>query len=315
MVFDWKEAAEALRASYVLAARSEMFPPRTIARGEGLWLRTLSGIAPDGGLMGAKLISASVKTKTASYLISLFDQHSTELQALMDGNAITGFRTAATSALAADVLAPAGSLRVAVIGSGFEAKTHLRALASLRSLERAVVFSPNPTSRTRFVAELSDLGVPIEASESARSAVENADLILCAARSRDESPTVRGAWLRSGMTVVSIGSTLPEQRELDSEVIRRADVIVADMPNEVSHDTGDLLAAKADGVEFADKLIGLHELFSGARKGRLSKEQITLYKSVGAAIQDITVAAICLRRARAAGVGTPLPVTIAPVTK
>jgi len=315
LVFDWAEAAQALRLAYGRAADGQMFPSRTMARGDGLWLRTLSGIAPDGSVMGAKLIAASMKAKAVSYLIPLFDQSTTALSALIDGNAITGFRTAATSAVAADFLVPPGPLRVAAIGSGFEAKAHIRALQSLRPLERVVVFSPRASSRAGFIAALADLSISIEQANSAAEAVEGANLILCAARSRDESPTLRGEWLTPGSSIISIGSTLPEQRELDSEAIRRADLIVADMPMEVANDTGDMLAAKADGVSFADKLIGLDQLITGSRKGRTHPNQILIYKSVGGALQDLTVAAMCVQRAKSAGIGTRLPVSITPVGK
>lgn len=100
--FGWTEAVTALRAAYSTPPDEARFPPRTLARGEGLWLRTLSGVPGDGAPMGAKLIAASPRGRRASYLIPLFDQDTVELLALLDGNAITGFRTAATSALAAD---------------------------------------------------------------------------------------------------------------------------------------------------------------------------------------------------------------------
>ncbi|TWB25989.1 ornithine cyclodeaminase family protein [Nitrospirillum viridazoti] len=314
-VFDWRAAADALRAAYAMPAQPEMFPPRIMARGPGLWLRTLSGIAPDGGLLGAKLITANIHQGIASYLIPLLDQGTAELVALLDGNSITGFRTAATSAMAADALAPAGPLRVAVIGSGFEAKNHVRALAALRPLSQVTVFSPSPDSRARFTAELADLGVPLRDVDSARATLDGANVVICAARSRDESPTLLGDWLLPGMTVISIGSTLPEQRELDPEAIRRADLIVADMVDEVAHDTGDMIAAVQAGVGWGDKLVALADVVGGRHPARTSPDQILLYKSVGAAIQDLTVAALCAGRARQSGIGTVLPVSIAPVRK
>lgn len=313
--FDWAAGARALRDAYGQAATDAMFPPRTMARGDGLWLRTLSGIMPDGGVMGAKLIAASPRAGAASYLVPLFDQETMALTALLDGNSITGFRTAATSAMAADELAESGALRVAVIGSGFEAKTHLRALAAVRRLAGVAVYSPRAESRARFAAELADLAVEVVQAGSAGAAVADANLILCAARSRDETPTIDGSWLRPGMTVVSIGSTLPEQREIDPQSIARADLIVADMAEEVAHDTGDMIAASAAGIAFADKLVSLADVISGRHPGRTDAAQVIIYKSVGAALQDLAVAALCAERARAAGLGTPLPVTIAPVRK
>ncbi|MEV5845828.1 ornithine cyclodeaminase family protein [Streptomyces sp. NPDC051985] len=311
--FGWPEAVAALRAAYSTPPDEARFPPRTMARGEGLWLRTLSGVPGDGAPMGAKLIAASPRGRRASYLIPLFDQATVELLALLDGNAITGFRTAATSALAADALAPAGPLKVGVIGSGFEAQHHVRALAAIRPLSSVTVFSPDPASRTRCTDRLADLDVPLHTADSAEAAVEDATLVLCAARSRGERPTLRQ--VPAGATVVSIGSTLPEQRELGAEAIERADLIVADQVHEVAHETGDLIAAKEAGVDFAGKLVPLADVISGRIPGRSDPDATVVYKSVGSAVQDLAVAAMCVRRAAELSLGTELPVTVTPVAK
>lgn len=107
-VFDWRGAIETLRAAYSVPDDAARFPGRTMARGDFGWLRILGGVPAGSGLMGAKLIAASPTDRRAAYLIPLFDQRTAELVALLDGNSVTGFRTAATSALAADVLAPDG---------------------------------------------------------------------------------------------------------------------------------------------------------------------------------------------------------------
>jgi len=226
--FDWAEASAALRRAYSTKSTPGQFPPRSMARHDGCWLRVLSGIEPEAGVLGIKVIAASMKAGAASYLIPLYDIGTMALMCLMDANAITGFRTAATTALALDTLANPDARRVAVIGSGFEAKMHVRALAAIRPLDLVTVYSPNPQSRARFIEELSDLGIPLAAADSAEGAVADADIILCAARSRDETPTLRGAWLKPGMTIASIGSTLQEQREVDPDTIAAAALIVAD---------------------------------------------------------------------------------------
>lgn len=313
--FDWSAAIAALRDAYAVEVSDAQFPPRSMARGDGLWLRTLSGVMPGQKYLGAKMVAASPRNTCASYLVPLFDGATMALDALMDAASITGLRTAATSALAARQLLLAAEPRVAVIGSGFEAYTHLEALAQSGPIGAVEVFSPRETSRAAFCAAMAGKGIAVTQAESAEAAVANADLVICAARSRDESPTLRGAWLRPGMTVVSIGSTLPEQRELDPEAIARADLIVADMVEEVAHDTGDMIAATAAGVAFADKLASLSAVVSGTRPGRTSPDQIMLYKSVGAALQDLTVAAMCVERARDLGIGTEIPAPIQPVDK
>ncbi|MFC4063533.1 ornithine cyclodeaminase family protein [Actinoplanes subglobosus] len=301
--FDWSAAVTALRTAYAADNTGSRFPARGMARGDGSWLRTLSGVPAGSGYMGAKLIAANMRSRRASYLIPLFDEATTELVALLDGHSITGFRTAATSALAADLLAVPGPLRVAAIGSGFEARNHLQALAAIRSLESVHVYSPTPASREAFARELT-----AEAHDTAEAAVDRANVVICAARSRDETPTFRGEWLRPGMTVVSIGSTLPEQREVDTETLARADLIVADMVEEVLHDTGDVLAARADGIDVTAKTVPLSDSV-----GRTDADQILLYKSVGSAVQDLAVAVMCLQRAGENG--TRLPDVIHPVQK
>ncbi len=313
-VFDWESAAHALESVYALPGLEAGFPPRSMARGEGVWLRTLSGVLPGGGIMGSKQISVSIKSRKASYLISLFDQETSRLLCLMDAQSITGYRTAATSALAVKHLVTRPIGKVAVVGSGYEAKNHVRALAAMMPLGRIEVFSPREKSRQGFVDELSGTGLDLATVDAAEKAVQDADVVICAARSRDESPTVKGAWLRPGMTVVSIGSTLPEQRELDEEAIEKAGLIVADMPEEVADDTGDMLAARKANVAFESKLFSLSSL---VRKevARRNESDITLYKSVGAAVQDLAVALMCYRRAVERGLGVALLDSISPVSK
>lgn len=311
---DWKAAFDALRTAYASPIAPAMVPPRSMARGEGTWLRGLTAVSPSGGHMGCKLICAVMTSRRASYLISLFDQKTAALSALIDGNRITGIRTAATAAVAVDAAAPAKPLQVAVIGSGFEAQGLIAALVAVRSIAGVRVFSPTPASREKFAGICRDQhGLPAQAVPSAPQALQAADVVLCAARSRDESPVLLGEWLAPGMTVVSIGSTLPEQREVDEQVIARAGLIVADMPEEVAHDTGDMLAARRAGVAFEGKLVPLSQLV--AQEVSRQPQDIVLYKSVGSALQDVITAEMLLARARAKGLGTGMARSIVPVLK
>lgn len=311
---DWPSAVAALAAAYAADVQPAMVPPRSMARGNGIWLRGLTAVSPSGATMGCKLIAASPRARRASYLISLFDQDTMALSALIDGNRVTGLRTAATAALAVDRLAPQRPLKVGVIGSGFEARHALECLAAVRSLQAARVFSPTPASRERF-AEGFQPELEIVAVASPQSAVQDADVVLCAARSKDESPVLRGAWLPAGCTVVSLGSTLPEQREVNEETMERATSIVADMPDEVMHDTGDGIAAAMAGVDLAGKVVPLGDLVAGRSAPRRGPADIVLYKSVGSALQDIVVAEMLLARARQFGLGLVLPASIVPISK
>jgi len=311
---DWPSAVAALADAYAKPISAAMVPPRSMARGEGVWLRSLTAVSPSGEYMGCKLIAANTRARRASYLISLFDQQTMELRALIDGNRVTGLRTAATAALAITLLAPERPLRVAVIGSGFEARGALDCLNAVRAVERVRVFSPTPASRERFAERLRP-AMDIAVADRPEAAVKDADVVICATRSRDESPVLRGAWLPPGVTVVSLGSTLPEQREVDEETMARAACIVADMPEEVEHDTGDAIAAARAGVVLAGRLASLNALATGRMMPRRANGDIVLYKSVGSALQDVVIAEMLLARAVRQGVGVPLPASIAPVAK
>jgi alanine dehydrogenase len=311
---DWRAAVAALADAYAAPVAPAMVPPRSMARGEGIWLRSLTAVSPSGATMGCKLIAASPRARRASYLISLFDKETMALTALIDGNRITGIRTAATAALAVDRLAPARPIVVGVIGAGFEARNALECLAAVRALGAVRVYSPTPASRERY-AEGFRPRLDVTAVGTPQAAVDGADVVLCAARSRDETPVLRGAWLPAGATVVSIGSTLPEQREVDEETLARAAHIVADMPDEVAHDTGDAIAATKAGVDLAARLVPLADLVAGRMASRAAAGDIVVYKSVGSALQDIVVAEMLYAQARLQGRGVALPASIVPVAK
>lgn len=312
----WDEIIEVLRNAYRFDVPASMVPPRTTARMDGAWLRSLAAISSDGKLMGAKLVAASSKKGLASYLIALFDAETMELAALLDGNQITGLRTAGASAVAAEALAPERPVSVAVLGSGFEARKHLTAISQVRGISEARVFSPNAGRREAFSSFFRDsMHMSVSASSSPQEALEGADVVICAARSHDESAILHGAWVEAGMTILSIGSTNPEQREVEHTVIERSDLIVADVLEEVLFDSGDLIHAAAMGVEFQSKARSLESVVSGSQPGRTADEQTILYKSVGSAKQDIAVAQLMLKRAMDEHAGNEIPGIIAPVTK
>ena len=303
----WPDVIACLATAYAAADEPAAVPPRVVARRDGAWLRVLAAM-PAGRLMGAKII-ARARTPQLSYLMPLWDRETAELVCLLDAKYITGMRTAGTTATAADRILPPGPLRVAVLGSSHEAQAHARAIAAIRPITAMKVFSPTPASREAYAQKISrELGIACSAAATPREAIDGADLILAAARSHNETPILEGAWLRPGVMVASIGSTLPEQIEVDAEVVRRADVIVADVPEEVMHQTGDMLAAAQAGVAFADKVVALHDVVQGRRPVVQHADNIVLFKSVGSAIQDMAVAGLCFDLARSRGLGSALPV-------
>src|SRR5205085_6911367 len=158
-------------------------------------------------------------------------------------------------------LAPSQPARLAVLGSGLEARMHTQAFASVRQLAEVRVFSPTAAKRAAFAEEIGkQLQVTVRAVDTPAEAVGGADIVLAAARSYGEKPILQGAWLAPHATVVSIGSTLPDQREVDSSVIARAGLIVCDNVEEVLEESGDMLAARRDGIETDAKCVSLNTL-------------------------------------------------------
>lgn len=311
---DWPSAVEALAAAYAEQEIPGSTPARAQAAMRAGFLRVMPSAPTGRRLMGSKTISAAIRNRQVSYLVSLFDQDTSSLVALLDGNRITGIRTAATAAVAVRALTPDRPLTVAVIGSGFEARAQLAAVATVRSLASVRVFSPTERNRIAFAEEhTASLGSTVAPAASARDAAEGADLVLCAARSRDESPTMYAGWLSPHATVVSVGSTTASQRELDVDVIEAASLIVADAVEEVLHDSGDLLAAREAGIAADNKTVSLTAALRG--DAPRPKDGIAVYKSTGSGFQDIVLSELLYDRAVAAGRGTELPVNVLTVRK
>lgn len=240
--------------------------------------------------------------RKVSYLVSLFCKTSSELVALVDGKHLTSMRTAATSAVAVDAILPQTPVSVGLLGSGNEAKAHAQAIAAVRPFTNLDVFSPTPAKREKLAVELAvELNIPVRAVDSAELAVRNKSLVIAAARSYDEKPILLGGWLKQGAMLVSIGSTIPEQREIDIVSIERSDLIVCDMVDEVLDQTGDFLAARAAGIECKARVATLNALVMGELSGRLKSAKNVMYKSVGAAVQDVTAAALALKLAQQSG--------------
>jgi ornithine cyclodeaminase len=223
----------------------------------------------------------------------------------MDGTEITAQRTAAGSALAIRVLARQDARVLGVLGTGVQARSHLRYVSRTRAFERVLVAGRDP-SRARAVAEAAgaDLGCTVEPADSIEDAVRASD-VLCATTHADQ-PILRRSWLADGTHVSSVGWT-PGGREIDAETVRDAVVVVESRASAMSVGPGganDLTWPVRDGVVPADREHAeIGEILAGRRDGRTSPEEITLYKSVGVAVQDAAAAGLVLRRAAERGVG------------
>jgi ornithine cyclodeaminase/alanine dehydrogenase len=196
---------------------------------------------------------------------------------------------------------------VGVIGSGAEARSQLEAVAAVRPVEQVTVYSRSPERRERFAREMSALlGCAVAHVDQPERTIAAADILIVATNTGGAGPALFGRWLRPGLHVVSIGSTLPSQREIDPEVWSAADRIVVDTRRLLS-ESGDGIAAVEAGAVTPEAVIELQDVVAGKASGRGSAAETTLYKSVGTALQDVAVAHRAYQAARARGLGRELP--------
>jgi ornithine cyclodeaminase/alanine dehydrogenase-like protein (mu-crystallin family) len=244
------------------------------------------GVMPAyGGALGAKLVTFFPDNRgipTHHAMIVLFRPETGEPLVTMDGRLITEMRTAAVSAVATDLLAPREMKVLAILGSGVQARSHLEALRVVRQFSEVRVWSPRHAGE---FAKEHDL----RASASAKEAVRGADVVVVATSAT--TPILKGEWLSPGMHLNAVGATRPNWRELDDDCVVRAKLFV-ESREAASKESGDVIAAGKIFTELGD-------VIAGARPGRESADEITLYKSVGVAIEDVVAADLAFRRAGA----------------
>jgi alanine dehydrogenase len=265
---------------------------------------------PEPGSMGAKLVTVfgdNHQRGLPSHLatILLLDPETGSLIALMDGRYITEARTAAVSAVSARFLARAEASTLALIGSGVQARSHLEALQHVRQLKEIRVWSPRPHSREQFIAEMSPrLGIPIHDAPSAEAAVNGADLIVLATASK--TPVVESEWVAAGAHVMCVGACRPDQREMAPQLVKRGRLYV-DSRAAALVESGDIVMNINDGLFDHTQLRGeIGELVLGRVPGRDADADVTIFKSLGMAVEDVVAADLVFRRATETGAGTEL---------
>jgi ornithine cyclodeaminase len=260
--------------------------------------------------LGAKLVTVFNENHARglpSHLatIVLLDPDTGALLALMDGRYITEARTAAVSAVSARHLAKPNAGTMAIIGTGVQARSHLEAYAEVRSLTQVRVWSPSERSRHRFVDEMSShTNVAIEPCNTARQAVEGADLIVLATSS--PTPVIEDAWIAAGAHVVSVGACRPDQREMAPDLVQRGRLFV-DSRAAALVESGDVVIGLREQRFDESHVAGeLGEVVLGRVAGRTSTNQITIFKSLGMAVEDVVSADLVFRKALETGAGTEL---------
>jgi ornithine cyclodeaminase/alanine dehydrogenase-like protein (mu-crystallin family) len=271
----------------------------------GVFLRVMPALLPESSLLGLKFFHGSMEDGVR-YVVTVCSLDTGQVLGLIDAAYLTAARTGATSGAATRWLSREDSSSVGVIGSGLEAETNLRAMCSVRLVTRATVYSRSPQRRESFAARMSEsLGIRVTAAADPQSAVTGTDIVIVATNTGpDPVVAYRGNWLEPGQHVVSIGSTTPRLREIDTDTILRADTVVFDASiDQMRAESGDVIAAFEAEPGWCGG-VSLDRIISGEEPGRRRPEDITLFKSVGTAAQDLLAAACLLREARQRGVGT-----------
>jgi ornithine cyclodeaminase len=293
-----------------LSSGDAVMPLRSLVRlpdGSGL-LGLMPGYLGEPRAFGLKVVSVMPGNHGTAYdshqgVVMLFGVEHGEPLAILDATAITAIRTAAVSAAATQALARADAGDLALIGSGTQARTHLAAMRLARPLRRVRVWSRNPEHAQQFAREEGERhGIAIDACATGQAAVAGADLV-CTTTSAKE-PVLEGAWLAPGAHVNAVGACFAAARELDTEAVRRARFFT-DCRESCENEAGDFRLARAEGAIDDAHLLGeLGEVFAGKLAGRTSPTDVTVFESLGVAVEDLASAHWILRRARETGRGT-----------
>lgn len=275
--------------------------------------RAFFGIMPaalnDPPAVGAKLVTVyehnhAVGLPSHLATIVLLDHATGALAAILDGRYITEARTAAVSAVSVKHLARPDARVLAIIGSGVQARSHLEAIRHVRALSEVRVWSPNAEHRQAFVrhaAETTTLAV--RAASTAAEAIRGADVIVLATSSR--TPVILDADVAAGAHITAVGACRPDQREMPTALMARARVFV-DSRLAAQQEAGDILIPMGEGAIDANHLAGeLGQVVGQEVAGRLNDTQVTVFKSLGLAVEDMVAAHLALSRARVAGLGHP----------
>ena len=265
-----------------------------------------------GDALGAKIITVFPGNDATPYeshigVVLFFETTNGHLRAIIDASSITAIRTAAVSGLATQLLARKDAGDLALLGAGVQALTHLEAMACARPLRRVRVWSRTAERRNDFMRQAKTrLGIDVEPCTTSHDAVQGADIICTITASRD--PVLQGEWLAPGAHINAVGASIPRARELDTAAVVRSRLFV-DRRESTLNEAGDFLVPRGEGAITDAHIRGeIGELVAGTAVGRASDDDVTLFKSLGLAVEDVACAAYLYKRALSEGAGTRLAI-------
>ncbi|MEO7964669.1 MAG: ornithine cyclodeaminase family protein, partial [Gemmatimonadaceae bacterium] len=261
-----------------------------------------------GDAIGAKVITVFPGNDATPYeshmgVVLYFDDKHGRLLAIIDASSVTAIRTAAVSGLATRLLARADATELAILGAGVQGMTHLEAMLAVRPIKRVKIWSRSVERRLAFAEwGRARFGVEIEVCHTAEQAARGAQIICTTTGSRE--PILAGEWLWPGAHVNAVGASIRTARELDTDAVVRSSLFV-DRRESVMNEAGDFLIPRDEGAIDESHIRGeIGELVIGTAVGRERDDEITLFKSLGLAVEDIASAKLIYDRARASGAGT-----------
>jgi ornithine cyclodeaminase/alanine dehydrogenase-like protein (mu-crystallin family) len=299
-------ALEVVEESLRLQGKGELIlnPRRRIKMPDNALLHYMAAADPVHGYIGMKIYT--VARGTARFVVPLFRSTTGEMVALIEADALGQLRTGAASGIATKYLANANASVACIIGTGYQARTQLEAVAAVRHLKRVRAFGRDPERREKFCREMSEtIGVTVEPANSSEEAVKDAEIIITATPAT--KIVLEGTWLTPGMHINAMGANWPQKRELDTVAVGRADKIVVDSVEQSKMEAGDLVQAFGEDTSRWSNVQELSKIVVGKQTGRTSAEQITLFKSNGIATWDLAAAARLYEMAVARGIGQTIP--------
>lgn len=280
--------------------------PRRRAKGDGIVVHTMSATADYLKLAGWKCY-ATTRGGT-DFHVGLYDSRTGSLMALIAAEHLGSLRTGATTAVAVEWMADVAAHEVGIFGAGRQARTQLEAIRLARPIKQAFVYSRDETRRKTFAVEMSrSLGIDVVPVDRPHEAAEELPIVVTATTSA--VPLFDGKCIAEGTMVAAVGSNWMNKAEIDVNVVRRADNIVCDNIEACRNEAGDFVDAIEKSVFDWSRAVELADVVAGQSVGRSSRASVTLFKSVGLAIEDVALAGKLVDLARAQGVGTELPVS------
>ena len=280
--------------------------PRQRPRLEHSTLQVMSAAVPS---MGFGLKAYTVASGGVRFVVLLWDEETGDLQAVIEAGHMGQMRTGAASGVATKYLARPDAATVGIFGTGTQAPTQLEAVCAVRPIEHVRAYSRTPEHRQRFAVEMSErlVGVTVEAVDTLRDVVDGVDIVITITKA--VKPLFDGDWLSPGVHLNAAGSNRARAREIDTRTVERAQLVTIDDRAQGRIEAGDLLEAEREGVLDWDQVVELGQVVAGKHAGRQEKESITLFESLGVAIEDVAVARRVYEKALASDMGRLLPET------